>query len=287
MADKKALVERMKRMGDTLSFRTPGEIKAFEKEAAELTQVNRKIAGAIKKDASKHVQQQLSFLPTKTTRTSLFAPLADQELKSRYTELEFKSAWGKLTVSGPPLNITDEGIFLALLYYVKEKQLPIVKVNFKQICEMLGITVQGKNYRRIKQGIKKLVKTSFDFELKDGTWTVEHILKQAKGSKDYTVIEIDAWFYNKFLAGEITLIDMTFRKGLRGDICKALYRFIASHRGTQRYNTTTLIDALNLNPDRELRKNRDALKRAFAQLRNKKFLSFKYKNDLFYDIKKE
>jgi hypothetical protein len=154
------------------------------------------------------------------------------------------------------------------------------------MCEMLKISVQGRNYARIKNSIQKLAQTSFLFELKDGNWSVERILSKAKGSKNYGTIEVDQWFFSHFLKNEITRLDMNFRQSLRGDIVKCLYRFLISHRGVQRYYTETLIEALNMNQDRDIRFNRRALKSAFGQLRNRGFLSFIYnqKSDLFDNI---
>ncbi len=127
---------------------------------------------------------------------------------------------------------------------------------------------------------------SFDFELKDGTWSIERILSRAKGSKDYGTIEIDPWFFSHFLENEITDINLEFRQSLRGDVTRCLYRFLTSHRGSQRYYINTLVDALNMNPERPLKKNRDTLKRAFGQLQNRGFLSFQYnsKTNMFLNI---
>ena len=145
--------------------------------------------------------------------------------------------------------------------------------------------MQTKNRTRIKAGISKLAKTSFEFNLKDGTWTVKHILSDASGKGDMSVVTLDPWLYEHFLSCEITLINLKFRQSLRADVTKALYRFIASHRGAQKYYLETLIKALHLDPETELFRNRARIKRAFGQLRNKGFLAFRFRDDLFYDIR--
>ena len=267
-----------KRLGDA----SAAELQAIEKRA-ERQHINRTILTAIAEEASKPVQ--LSWLPTSAARVSFFRPVADQNLKAVHTDLTYKSAWGSLQVFGPGLNIVDEGIFLSILQCVKAEKKPVIKINLSQICRLLGISEQTKNRNRIKQGIKKLAQTSFTFEMRDGAWSVEHILSKAGGKMDFSIIEVDPWFYSSFLSNEITLIDLKFRQSLRGDIVKSLYRFIKSHRGTQKYLLQTLIEVLNLDPNRELKLNRRALKAAFGQLRNKGFLSFKFKDDLFYDIR--
>ena len=92
--------------------RPEAEVAKYEAGLDALTKIGHKIATTIEKDTTRPIQ--LSWLPTDTARTSIFSPIADQELKERFTELTFKSAWGSLKVVGPPLNISDEGVFLAL-----------------------------------------------------------------------------------------------------------------------------------------------------------------------------
>lgn len=277
----KRLEKRMASIAAKFSFKPEAEIAKYQKEMAA---VDKRIIEAIQKDAGKPVQ--LSWLPTKTARASFFVPIAKGDMKGAFTEKIFKSSWGSVTVTGPSLSIADEGVFLSILFLVKENNSPIVKINFKRMCELLKMSVQGRNYTRIKKSIKKLAKVSFDFELKDGTWSIERILSKAKGSKDYSIIEVDQWFFTHYLQNEITRIDLNFRQSLRGDVCKCLYRFLTSHRGIQKYYTETLIEALNMNPDRPTYKNRDALKRGFGQLRNRGFLTFQYdhKSDMFHNI---
>ena len=246
-------------------------------------EIDKGISDAIEKDAVQPVQ--LSWLPTDTARKSIFRPIADYQLEGNYTDFKRTSAWGTLEVSGPPLNMVDEGILLALLLEVRKAQALGIKVNYKAVCKSLNISYQSKNIKRIKLGIMKLRRTAFTFEQKGGRWTIKNIIKEASGNKEYSHISLDPWFFDKFLKNEITLINLEFRQSLKGDIPKALYRFLSSHRGTQSYRMETLVLALNMNIDRETKKNRDTLKRSFGQLKTKKFCTFRFKDDLFYNIK--
>jgi len=281
-------VEKLK---SKVGSKTDAAVSTFEKKLATVSmttgqiyaEIDKRISQAIEKDAVKPVQ--LSWLPTDAARKSIFRPIADQKLKGNYFEFKTKSGWGTLEVTGPPLNMVDEGILLALLLEVRKQRALSIKVNYKNVCRSLGITYQTKNRRRIKAAIKKLRKTSFDFEKKDGQWTIKNILKEASGTNEYSHIALDPWLFDKFLKNEITLLDLQFRQSLKGDVAKCLYRFLSSHRGTQSYRLETLVLALNMDQGQETRINRDMLKRAFTQLKNKKFLSFKFKDDLFYQIK--
>jgi hypothetical protein len=246
-------------------------------------EIDEKIYKKIAKEAS--IPVQMSWLPTKTARASFFSPIADQDLKGGFTDITFKSRWGTVKVEGPPLNIADEGVFLALLYLVKKSRNTRIQMNYKRICEVLGVTYQTKNRRKIKASIKKLSKTSLDYEMKDGSWSVKRILSDASGDKEFVIVEVDPWFFKKYLVNEITSINMDFRRSIRGDITKCLYRFLNSHRGVGTYHIDTLISALNMNPNQELKENRRALKSAFTQLKTKKFLTHQFKDDVFFNIK--
>ena len=268
-----------------------GEVEAGQLELEKLSrplgqifhEIDKSISDAIEKDAVRPVQ--LSWLPTDTARKSIFRPIADYQLEGTYTNFKRTSAWGTLTVGGPPLNMVDEGILLALLLEISKARALSIKVNYKSVCKSLNISYQTKNRRRVKFAIKKLRMVYFDFEQKDGKYTIKNVLKEAGGDNEYSHIELDAWFFDKFLKNEITMLDLTFRQSLKGDVTKALYRFLSSHRGTQSYRLETLVLALNMDIDRETRKNRDILKRSFGQLKTKKFCTFRFKDDLFYNIK--
>ena len=281
-------VERLKARVGT---RSAAEVAKYEKELAAISiplgeiysNINKRISSAIEKAAGEPVQ--LSWLPTDTARSSIFSPIADRDIEKRLDKIVFSSSWGTLAVYGPPLNVVDESVFLALLHFVSREKKAVIKVNYRQICKILGLSYQTKNIRRIKAAIKNLALTSLDFELKDGTWAIERILKSAKGAGDYSTVEIDPWFYSKFLVNEITMIDLKFRQSLKGYVAKCLYRFLSSHRGPQSYRTETLIMALNLNPTQELKYHTRGLKGAFSQLKNKKFLTYRFKDGVFSDIR--
>lgn len=273
--------------------RTDSDVDKAERELDALTvsmgnlysDLNNKISTAIENAACEPVQ--LSWLPTATARVSIFSPIGDKDLDNRHGYIEFKSSWGSLTVYGPALNTTDESVFLALLHFIKKKQRATIKVNYREICRVLGLSYQTRNMKRIKTAIKKLALTSLDFELKDkdGTWGVERILKSAKGTKDYSTVEVDPWFFSKFLKNDITMLDLQFRQKLKGDIAKCLYRFLSSHRGIQSYRIETLIMALNMNQSREMKYHTRALKSAFTQLQKKKFLTYSFRRGVFENIK--
>jgi hypothetical protein len=248
---------------------------------AESSAIGRRIMTAIEKEMGHG--KKVSYLPTETARTSIFSPIS--KIPAVSEDLVFKSSWGKMEVSGPRLNITDESVMLAILHEVRRFKSVIIKLNYQRICELLKIKPVSENRRRIKTAIAKLSKTSVTIELKDGTWSIERILTRARGYESDLFIQVDDFFFKKFLVNEITLIDLNFRQKLRGDVTKALYRFLCSHRGVGRFFLSTLIAALNMDPKQPNFRNRASLKRAFSQLRKKGFLQFQFKDDLFFNIR--
>jgi hypothetical protein len=284
------LTESMARARANL-VKTDQQVDAWENQTALMKaesdridrEIDNKIYNAISKEAS--IPVQMSWLPTDTARISFFAPVSKQDLKITFTNLTFKSKWGAVSVQGPALNITDEGVFLALLCLIKEKKEPRIKVNFKRICEILGLKYQTNNRRKIKDSIIKLSTVSLIFKMKKGQWSVKHILTDSSGDNEKAIIEIGKWFYSKYLINEITGIDMDFRKILTGDATKALYRFLSSNQGVQRYSVETLVEVLNMNKEQPVKYNRAVLKASFTQLQNKKFLTYKMDGDVFQNIR--
>ena len=277
------------RMGVMAPFKPDHEVTRFQKE---LDAIDKKMLQAIQKDASK--PEQLSWLPTRSARSSFFSPIADQNIKEdRLITRKFGKSkrYGLCTVKGPALNIVDEGIFLAILYFVKEQNTNIIKINYKAMCDLLGLTYQTRNRQRIKKGIEKLFGTYVKWEFKGIPDRLRHILMDVSIDKEFSIIKVNRPFYDYYLRDEITLINLQFRRSLQGDVVKALYRFLVSHRGLQKYHVRTLVDVLNLNPEQDLKYHRRSLKRSFGQLRNKGFLSFQYdqkadqQSGMFYDIK--
>lgn len=252
------------------------------------TAITNEIEHKIKKQVLRH--KQISWLPTEAARTSIFSPISDRNLRGHSTDLVVKTSWGRVEVSGPALNITDEDIFLALLHEVRRLKSITIKINYTNLCRAMGKTPHSKTNARIKRGIRRLAATNVYLETncKQKYWSIERLISKAAGCRDYTAITVDGWFYDKFLENEIVLIDLRFRKNLKGDVAKALYRFLCTHRGCGRYAVATLVNALNMDSNQAEKKKRQTLKRAFNQLQQKKFLTFKFnpKSGVFFDIKK-
>ena len=79
---------------------------------------------------------------------------------------------------------------------------------------------------------------------------------------------INPFFYETYLAGRVTLMDVAKRMSLKGLNAKALYRFVQSHRQNPVFvgHFLTLADALNMDREQPAKEIRRALKTAINEL---------------------
>ena len=96
------------------------------------------------------------------------------------------------------------------------------------------------------------------------------------------LIEVDEVFLCLFAEGIVTSLNLTFRRGLKGDVSKALYRFYRGRSGpSQSYHILTIAKAINLNIEQPLFKLRDQVKRALGELKRQGYLSkYSIKSDV-------
>jgi hypothetical protein len=233
--------------------------------------------------------EQLSFLPTQLCRTTIFFPLPRRGRKALQAEpviLSFTTKWGKGEYEGRRLSVDDEDILMVCLYLAKKYESNKFLTTYVEIQRLLRISKPHPKYnRQIKESFTRFGKASFFIEYankKDDQWSVDHILK-ARGYKGKIRVTLDSDFYNEFLKS-YTLLSMPFRMNLKGDLTKLLFTFLSSHRTPVQYFTDTLVEALNMNQDKNKKHIVQELKSAFKELQNKGFLiDFKYdkKQDIF------
>lgn len=79
---------------------------------------------------------------------------------------------------------------------------------------------------------------------------------------------INPFFYETYMAGRVTLMDVTKRMQLKGVITKALYRFVQSQRQNPVFtgHFLTLADALNMDREQPGKETRRQLKMAISVL---------------------
>jgi len=87
-------------------------------------------------------------------------------------------------------------------------------------------------------------------------------------NKKELFVAANPFFYETYMAGRVTLLDVAKRMGLKGVIAKALYRFVQSQRQNPVFvgHFLTLADALNMDRDQLPKQLRRQLKTAIGEL---------------------
>lgn len=214
-------------------------------------------------------------MPSDMCRCSPFFPISRAEMSTRtYIEdlLIAKSSWGSITYTGPKLSIHDEDVLIALMVMIElsgDKRctfsgpvLPILK--------LLGYDNPGSNhYKMLYKSLKRMASSVFEMNIKDESITIENIITHIELPKDKSKINIvlNPFFYEKYVKGNVTYLDILTRRKLKKSVSKALYRFIASQRKGWRGHWLTLAHALNLETDQAAKEVRRQLREAVAELR--------------------
>ena len=131
------------------------------------------------------------------------------------------------------------------------RSLELLTVSGVKISVCTGKTKSGKRRApRISQMCAMLAGVSWDDKSKELTAT------------------INPFFYETYMAGRITLMDVTKRMSINGSIAKALYRFVQSQRNNPVFSGyfLTLADALNMDKEQPAKELRRLLKTAIGEL---------------------
>lgn len=151
----------------------------------------------------------------------------------------------------------------------------------KPLLKVFGYkNASKKDYTRFMNSLERLESAIMKMELSAGktksgkpkkptTVQIINILScvfyDEKDSK--IIVSVNPYFYETYIAGRITLLDVSKRLSIKGVIAKALYRFIQSQRsGNFTGHFLTLADALNMDREQPGWKNRQLLKKAINEL---------------------
>lgn len=216
----------------------------FIDRAAELDEIV-KSTEQIKRHIVKHdtepEQLLLSFMPTQMTRTSPFFPMKRNEPERHLKEpLVQQHSWGKITISGWRLSIYDESVLLSLLHLFKKHGTETFNTTRHTLCKLMNVTPARDTYNALWKSLCRLTETSVRLELwerKEGKRSrirrrVHTILSGAdqveKSGK--ILIALNPFFTKSYAEGLLTGINLGFRRALKGDCAKALYRFFESQK---------------------------------------------------------
>jgi hypothetical protein len=245
-------------------------------------------------------------MPTDLCRVSPFFPMNRNELKERVFIEEMvimKSSWGEIQFYGPKLSTYEEDVFMAILalfndiYKKTETTNNQTTYTYKGPFYPLLKLVKGPKpskteYGRVYRALKLLNVSGFNLVIcKDNKVQKEqllNILSYAEwdhNTKELKII-LNPYFYETYIKGNFTLIEIEQRMRLTSPIAKAIHRFILSHRdNTWQGHFLTLAAALNLNIEQPAFEIRRLIKLSIGQLIKENILTNKSKF-IYQDIVK-
>lgn len=231
------------------------------------------------KGAPPQEQGFLAFapMPTDLCRVSPFFPMSRVEIANRpYIEnlVITKSAWGQITYTGPKLSIYEEDALMAVLAAIDalhDKQGYTYKGPGLPLLKLIGYEKPNKDeYKRLYDSLKRMLGAVFEIDIKSIKRKAENVLSTVEvnnKTKDF-VVTVNPYFYEMYLAGNVTLIDVIQRRKLKKATAKALYRFMQSHRDkTWQGHFLTLAAALNIETDKLPKHIKEQIKGAIAELK--------------------
>lgn len=252
----------------------------------------------VTKSTGKPEQLKLAFMPTAMARTSPFYPMSRADMKTRplYKDFEIKNRWGSITITGPKLSIQDESVLLSILVLVKKHKNEVIKTDYAELCENMGVNRGSNQYSAISDCLKRLTKTVVDTNLystKNGEG--QKIIRSITGAmisnvdqvpeSTKVIIYMNPYFVALYGANLTTGIDLDKRAKIKGDVAKALYRFLETHTGSGvPFGLMTLCHAINVNVEQQIYEIRKVIRKALSELQKQGHVK-RWKidrNDLIY-----
>lgn len=276
------------------SWRSRKAIGEVAKEQA--AEIQQEVLPATNEPEQGHLAQWCGF-PTDMTRCSPFFPMNPKELGHREFLRDFlitSANWGEIKYTGPQLSTYEEDALMALLAILDDAS------QYRQVSEaegrktytyrgpalpllrLLGNSRPGKKeYKRLCSALELLMSAVVKLSISAGKTKSGrkrapryiHMSNMLSGvhwddeKKEFSAT-INPFFYETYVAGRVTLMDVAKRMSLKGTVAKALYRFVQSQRGNPVFegHFLTLADALNMDREQLPKQLRRLLKTAISEL---------------------
>ena len=242
-------------------------------------------------------------MPTDMCRVSPFFPMSKTDMKERpFIEdmLITSNSWGEIKYSGPKLSTYEEDVLLAVLALLDSKKnryteqvegkstytyrgplLPVLRLmGYK------GKSYGKSDYKHVEKALRRMLSAVIRMEIfghtargkrKVKSWDMTNILSYAKWDEEKKELHVcvNPYFFEQYIAGTVTLIDVLERQKLKSPIAKSLMRFMQSHRGEKwgAAHFLTLARTLNLDLEQPPREIRRLLKGAIDGLLKSGWLS--------------
>ena len=270
--------------------------RALGEEAADQAEAIRQEVAAAPPEQT--ILAQWCGFPTDMTRCSPFFPMNPRELGKRDYLEDFvitSASWGEIIYSGPKLSTYEEDVLIVLLAVLdgQSQYRTVTEAEDRKtytyrgpILPLLRLLHRNEKpnssyYKRLVAALKRMMSAVVELSISAGkTKSGKHraprkrqIVNMLSGAfwdedKKELTVTVNPFFYETYMAGTVTLLDVAKRVGLKGVIAKALYRFVQSHRKNTVFvgHFLTLSDALNMDREQPAKTTRKRLKEAISEL---------------------
>lgn len=267
----------------------------IEKEALQTAEELKSQIPTDAKAAGTQMWLPVCPMPTDLCRVSPFFPMNRNDLKERvFIEkmIIMKSAWGEIQFYGPKLSTYEEDVLMAILALLNNTDKRSETTTdgqstytytgpFYPLLKLIkGSKPNKTEYKRVYQALKLLNVSGFNLVIfrnnKIQKEQLSNILTYAEWDHENKELKItlNPYFYEIYMKGNFTLIEIEQRMRLTSPIAKALHRFILSHRNnTWQGHFLTLAATLNLNVKQPAFEIRRLIKLAINQLIKENILS--------------
>jgi hypothetical protein len=206
-------------------------------------------------------QPQQGFLaccpmPTDLCRVSPFFPMSTQDMPHRDFIRDMvitSNSWGEIRYTGPRLSTYEEDVLVALLALLNEikhrqhgevegRSTYVYKGPVRPIMTLMGIKRPNQDeYKKVISALKLMAVAGMDLciqkrttrgKSKTESTTMTNMLSMVKWDEKEKVltVAVNPFFYETYMAGTVTLLDVVARSKLKTPSGKCLYRFMQSHR---------------------------------------------------------
>ena len=201
--------------------------------------------------------RKVSFVTESEFHTKIFKDGVLQDETMKYLEIH------KNNIEGSRKTYTYEGPILPILKILGMKK--VGRTNYiyllKSLRRLIGATLELTiSTGKTKSGKKRQSRRTHIVSILGGVYWDDN--------KKELSVTVNPFFYETYIAGRVTLMDVAKRMRLKGSISKALYRFVQSQRRNPVFegHFLTLADALNMDREHPMWKNRQLLKTAINEL---------------------
>ena len=201
--------------------------------------------------------RKVSFVTESEFHTKIFKDGVLQDETMKYLEIH------KNNIEGSRKTYTYEGPILPILKILGMKK--VGRTNYiyllKSLRRLIGATIELTiSTGKTKSGKKRQSRRTHIVSILGGVYWDDN--------KKQLSVTVNPFFYETYIAGRVTLMDVAKRMSLKGTIAKALYRFVQSQRSNPVFegHYLTLVDALNMDREQLPKQLRRLLKTAISEL---------------------